>query len=261
MKNASIEAATLGKHSTAWTKRRTAAGLAVLLSLLSGADRAEAAMVNGSFTGVMDGGTDTYGYFGTAGYNVTGQTITGTFSYDSALASGNQCSVPGEGCFGIPGITITETIAGTGSYTFHGTAPLISAALVLYGNFPAATSGADGFTLLASDGSAGSGTSTLRSTTLEIHSATNNFITDPLNPASVFSLTTADMSALSYGTINFSFTNASESLSFQFTSPPSYASSTTGTGTDIPEPSALWLFGVGLAALQGIRWRSRTVRA
>jgi len=227
---------------------------AVFCIVLSAFD-AHATVVSGTFTGIMDGGVDTYGYFGTAGYVVTGQTVTGSFYYDTAsvLPVSPPCSAPSEGCFSGPGITITESIAGTGSYTFYGTANLSPAGLVLYANFPADTSGADHFTLVSTDGAAGGNSSTPRSTTLELLSTVTNFITDPNNPAPVFSLTSTDLGPNSYGAIDFSFTNAAEYLSFHFTNQQAAVQTTTQGTSDIPEPPALLLLCLGLTAVLGFR--------
>ena len=212
-----------------------------------------ATVVSGTFTGIMDAGTDTGGYFGTAGYVVTGKTITGTFEYDTATLSAPNCTVvPGHACYGAPGLKITETIAGTGTYTFNGTNQLGAPALDLYGNFPASSSNTDAMTMVSGDGSTGVD---FRNTTVEFRSTTKNFVPDQLNPALSFSLASSDMSVGAGGNIFFQSGLQSETLSFQFVS-QSIASNTVvastddqGGGSPMPEPASILLFGTALLGL------------
>jgi hypothetical protein len=63
-----------------------AAGAIILLSFAAG--RADAAPVTKSFSGTIAGTftTDTYGWFSTAGTNLAGATVTGSYTYDASLA-------------------------------------------------------------------------------------------------------------------------------------------------------------------------------
>ena len=250
---------TIGRSRHERFSTRLGLALAVLGALalpLSG----HATVVSGTFTGIMDAGTDTGGYFGSAGYIVTGKTITGTFAYDTATLSAPNCTViPGHACYTAPGITISETIAGTGSYTFHGTNLLVAAGLDLYGNFPVSSSLTDAMTMVSGDGTPGVD---FRDTTVEFRSTTNNFVPVQPNPALSFSLTSADMSSGTTGNIFFQTGLQSENLSFQFVSqsiaPNVIVASTDdqgGGGSPMPEPASLVLFGtavLGLAALSHI---------
>jgi len=222
--------------------------LAVGASLL--APRAEATIVTGTFTGVMNAGTDTYGYFGTAGFNVLGQAITGTFQYDTSTFV-NQGCFGVEGCWQGPGVTISETISGEPStYTFYGAASPLAGGLDQYGNLSNAPGHTDVFTLASDDGSVGAGNQ--RDTSIQLQSTLNDFVTDPSNPVAAFSLSGGDISPSSNGNINFCCTN-SEYLSFSLT--------TAQTTSDIPEPASLMIFGIALAGTAALRRRSVHSRA
>ncbi|HTW69925.1 MAG TPA: PEP-CTERM sorting domain-containing protein [Acetobacteraceae bacterium] len=55
---------------------------------LVAAGAAQATVVSGTITGRIDGNTyDTYGLFGTPGADLSGQTVTATYSYDTGQAS------------------------------------------------------------------------------------------------------------------------------------------------------------------------------
>ena len=60
-----------------------ALGLVLLTPLAAGA-----MVVTGTFGGVLSGGTDTNGVFGTAGGDLSGQNLIGAFTYDTSLLSG-----------------------------------------------------------------------------------------------------------------------------------------------------------------------------
>jgi hypothetical protein len=62
-----------------------AAGAVILLTFA--AARADAAPVTKSFTGIIAGTftTDTFGWFSTAGTNLAGDTVTGSYTYDPSL--------------------------------------------------------------------------------------------------------------------------------------------------------------------------------
>jgi hypothetical protein len=93
---------------------RAAALSALLLSPVA----AGATIVTGSFTGTMSGGTDTTGVFGTPGADLTNDTVTGSFTYDtnlfSQVVSGGTNTATGTG---LGALTVTITIGGF-SHTF-----------------------------------------------------------------------------------------------------------------------------------------------
>jgi hypothetical protein len=90
-----------------------AAGVLLLGPLLAPI-AAQATIVSGSFSGTMDIGTDDTGVFGTPGADLSGDAISGTFTYDTSLfgppASGTATGSPGA-------LTVTITI-GDNSHTF-----------------------------------------------------------------------------------------------------------------------------------------------
>src|ERR1700722_11939199 len=74
-----------------------------------------AAEIDGVFTGTLQG-TDTWGYFGTAGASLTGQIVTGSYSFDTSLMTDQ--SSPGFNIFAVNNtfpnsISLTVTILGT----------------------------------------------------------------------------------------------------------------------------------------------------
>lgn len=76
---------------------------------------ANAVVVDGSFSGVLTSGTDTSGVFETAGSDLTGQSLTGTFTYDTSLLSGPVAETYSG--TGLGAITATITINSV-TYTF-----------------------------------------------------------------------------------------------------------------------------------------------
>lgn len=228
-------------------------GLAIAMSF---AHRAEAGAYSGGFTATMDQGSiDTYGYFGTPGANLSGATITGTFSYDPTAFTDSHCTVtvPSEGCWFGP-VTITETV-GSGTITFQGSDPSVSG-LDIYTGLPAATSNTDQFTLTSTDAKGANNSPPLDTTTLDFWSKTVNFLTDPTNDTPVFSLTNADMASNAGGTINLTSLGA-ENLAFQFVNSTDGAEA--GQGVEqAPEPGSLLLLASGLVALAA--WRAMPAR-
>jgi hypothetical protein len=85
-----------------------AAGI-LLLGPLVAPMAAQATIVAGSFAGTMTGGTDDTGVFGAQGADLTGDAITGTFTYDTSLfgppSGGTAAGSPGA-------LTVTVTIGG-----------------------------------------------------------------------------------------------------------------------------------------------------
>ena len=79
---------------------------------------AHASAMTGSFSGTMSSGTDTTGVFGPSGADLTNDTVTGTFSYDTSLFS--QVVAAGINtatATGVGALTVTVTIGGN-SHTF-----------------------------------------------------------------------------------------------------------------------------------------------
>jgi hypothetical protein len=86
--------------------------------LLLGPVAAQASVIDGMFSGTIDNGTDTTGVFGAPGANLTGDAVTGTFTYNTALlsqvVSGSQNTATGTG---LGALTVTVTVNGM-SHTF-----------------------------------------------------------------------------------------------------------------------------------------------
>jgi len=93
----------------------TSVAIALLLSLagtawLSLAGTASATIVSGSFSGTIAGNTrDTYGLFGAAGANLSGETFSATYSYDTS-ASFYSAQSTFDDCLGTGGLTLSVTI-------------------------------------------------------------------------------------------------------------------------------------------------------
>ena len=84
-------------------------------ALLAMAGAAEATVVIGAFSGTITGGSanGSFGYAVDANADLTGQTITGTFRYDTRRLLANCAGATAFfGCFVGPGVTITETVNG-----------------------------------------------------------------------------------------------------------------------------------------------------
>jgi hypothetical protein len=83
------------------------AGTALLLS----AGTARAIIVGGSFTGTIAGKTfDTYGLFGTAGGNLSGETLSASYSYDTSVASFYSVQPTLDDYIGTGGLMLSITI-------------------------------------------------------------------------------------------------------------------------------------------------------
>ncbi len=98
--------------------RSTATAVALLLPLacmaqLSLPGIARAAIISGSFSGTIAGNThDTYGLFGAVGGNLSGDSLTATYSYDtSVLFYSSQSNFDDD--LGTSGLTLTVTIGGS----------------------------------------------------------------------------------------------------------------------------------------------------
>ncbi len=218
--------------------RLAAVTIATLCALGTADGRAQ--VINGTFTGTMDGGVDTYNYFGLGAVDLSGTAITGTFSYDPATFSSTTCTIiPGEGCYN-GAITITETVAGGNTLTFHGNAAPLVGGFVIYGPLAVATT--DQFTAVSDDPVSNIG---MDGSTLKFVSSTTDFITAAPGaaPALAFSLTSGQMdTSVSRGDISL-VSSGPESLSFNF------RSGSVQVGTDVPEPGSLALMAAGLAAM------------
>lgn len=98
--------------------RSTATAVALLLPLacmaqLSLPGIARAAIISGSFSGTIAGNThDTYGLFGAVGGNLSGDSLTATYSYDtSVLFYSSQSNFDDD--LGTSGLTLTVAIGGS----------------------------------------------------------------------------------------------------------------------------------------------------
>jgi hypothetical protein len=96
--------------------RSTATAFALLLSFAGGlcvlpSGAARATIVSGSFSGTVAGNTrDTYGLFGPIGAALSGDTITATYSYDTAAVSFYSAQSTFDDYLGTGGLTLSVTI-------------------------------------------------------------------------------------------------------------------------------------------------------
>lgn len=89
--------------------RLLTAAVAALFLLFGGTARAF--IVNGSFSGTIAGNTqDTYGLFGTAGADLSGLTLTATYSYDTSVASFYSAQPTFDDYLGTGGLALSVTI-------------------------------------------------------------------------------------------------------------------------------------------------------
>jgi hypothetical protein len=90
------------------TRSSTAAAAALFL-LFGGTARAT--VVSGSFSGTIAGNThDTYGLFGAAGADLSGQTLSAAYSYDTSLASSYSAQPGFDDYLGTGGLTLSVTV-------------------------------------------------------------------------------------------------------------------------------------------------------
>jgi PEP-CTERM motif len=90
------------------TRLLTAAAAALFL-LFGGTARA--IIVSGSFSGTIAGNThDTYGLFGAAGADLSGATLSATYSYDTSVASSYAVQPSFDDYLGTGGLTLSVTI-------------------------------------------------------------------------------------------------------------------------------------------------------
>lgn len=98
--------------------RRSIAAIVALFLLSAGAARAT--IVSGAFTGTIAGNThDTYGLFGTTGADLSGETFSATYSYDTAAAFSYSAQSTSDAYLGTGGLTLSVTL-GTNSVTTAG---------------------------------------------------------------------------------------------------------------------------------------------
>ncbi len=94
----------------------TVVALAVLFggpAILFSAGTAGATVVSGSFSGTIAGNTyDTYGLFDAAGTNLSGQTVGGSYSYDTSVLFYSAQSTFDDD-LGVGGLTLSITIDGS----------------------------------------------------------------------------------------------------------------------------------------------------
>jgi PEP-CTERM motif len=101
----------------------TATAVALLLTFAGAASllpagAARASIVSGSFSGTIAGNTrDTYGLFGAAGAELGGETISGTYSYDTSVASFYSAQSTFDAYLGTGGLTLSVSIGATSVVT------------------------------------------------------------------------------------------------------------------------------------------------
>lgn len=88
--------------------------MALLAPSLLLSNGAWATVVSGSFTGIIDGNVqDTYGLFGTEGADLSGQTLTATYSYDTDTAFSYEVQPTYDAYLGIDNLSLSVTIGGS----------------------------------------------------------------------------------------------------------------------------------------------------
>lgn len=87
--------------------------LSVLGTLLALPPAAQATIVAGSFSGIIDGNVyDSYGLFGTAGGDLSGETLTANYSYDTSAAFSYMVQPTYDAYLGTGNLTLSVTIGG-----------------------------------------------------------------------------------------------------------------------------------------------------
>jgi hypothetical protein len=212
-----------------FNKIAAAAALGLLVAPLT----AHAVVIDGSFAGTMDFGTDTTGVFGTPGADLTGDAVAGTFSYDTDLLSSSISGTVNDAT-GIPGaVTATITILGS-TYTF--TDPTSSGV-----NLDTSAS-----EITVSNGNfVGTNNETFSIDALDL---TNPFITS----TDVMAQNFADAAATLFGSGSFSIADGSTPIA----AGAFVLSSIDAAPGSVMEPASMAMMLVGVLGLAAIRKRS-----
>lgn len=211
--------------------------IAGAMAALLGTSAAHATLMRGTFAGTMDSGTDTTGVFGTASANLAGDTITGTFTYDTAKfgtsVSGGVNTATGSST---GALSVTITINGhSHTFTDH-----TSAAITLDTNLSDANYANSNV----------QGTSVSENVTVDLENLIASFVNSTSLTAPFSTNDPADSSSTSTFFIND--TGPSLAASGSFT-----VASLTVQAVASPEPMSLALVGVGVLGIAGARRRGR----
>ena len=208
------------------------------------APAAHATIIDGSFSGTLGSGTDISGVFNEApGSNLSGDTVTGTFVYNTASFTGTPSGSTEQYTATGPGaLTVTLTINGV-SHIFTDSA---NSSIYLD------SSGTSEVTYVANASSIIGSTSVSDTFVLDVIDPSNPFVASTsLNQS--FSTTNPDVST---GTFSINDSNPTLAANGSFTLG---ALSQAPAPTATPEPASLALLTVGVAGLAGLK-RRRTIR-
>jgi hypothetical protein len=221
------------------TKLLVAAVSALLLTPIM----AKADLVTGSFSGTMSDGTDTTGVFGTVDADLSGDTIDGTYSYDTALfsqvVSGGTNTATGTG----PGaLTVSITIDGfTHTFTDNSSSGVFLDDGSVSGNNELTLNNANNQNL-------GGGSTIGESFTLDAQDPITAFIT-----GTGLDQNFGASPLITSGSFNVLDTGPNVQVDGDFT----VSSLTESTGAPaVPEPGSLALLAVGVMGVVGMRRRA-----